>query len=376
MSSPTSSAAPRQEAPEPDGSAAPTPPPTTAADKQPDAPPRKVDVPADDSPAQPQASDAPDDDPDTHPLVRDIMLNPRRWRIWPAAAVLRWLQRRLKSGSRRIVFRSSPSLSFPASEVEDLHIGHDTIGLVLNAPGLASPGSPLPSSDIARIAADYQSQGPLSMWLDGPGDRFMHIVELAQLQTNPAYALMTGERVQAFSLVADLVGRSAPLSAQQGGRLSAPAEAEPEGAVGLASLFTGTISATGLAGLFQAFTSLPTRIVEFAGAVVEIGQPSRLGSPLGLMLGLRCRLPTAGVEVRMDGGSRSAAQKWARDQERRHSLHVLAAAYVGAPSPTVRILLSLNADNVPPAALDGHSALGGLAVLGPVDERVELPLHG
>ena len=344
-------------------------------------PPRSVSVPA--PPEQPVAADpgpAPDDDPhddpDAHPLVRDIMLNPRRWRIWPATAVLRWMQRRLKSGARRIVFRSSPSLGFPASEVEDLQLGRNTIGLVLNAPGLAAPGSPLPSSDILRIAADYRDQGPLSMWLDGPGDRFMHIVELAQLRTNPAYALLTGERVQAFALIADMVGRSAPLSAERGGRLSAPAEAEPEGAVGLASLFTGSISATGLAGVYQAFTGLPTRIVEFAGAVVEIGQPARIGAPLGAMLGLRFRLPAAGVEVRLDGGSRCEAQEWARDPERRRSLHLLATAYVGAPSPTVRILLSLNADNVPPAALDGGSALGGLAVLGPVDERVDLPIHG
>ena len=341
--------------------------------------PHEGEAPADAAPEPPAATDAahaPDDDADSHPLVRDIMLNPRRWRIWPAIAVLRWLQRRLRSGARRIVFRSSPSLGFPASEVEDLHLGRNTIALVLNAPGLAAPGSPLPSSDIVRIAADYRSRGPLSMWLDGPGDRFMHVVELAQLQSSPAYALLTGERVQAFALVADLVGRSAPLSAERGGRLSAPAEAEPEGAVGLAGLFMGAITATGLAGLYRAFTGLPTRIVEFAGAVVDIGEPARVGGPLGLMLGLRCRLPAAGVEVRLDGGSLSAAQDWARDAERRRSLHVLASAYVGAPSPTVRILLSLNADNAPPAALDGGAALGGLAVLGPVEERVELPLYG
>lgn len=319
---------------------------------------------------------AADDDPDAHPLVRDILLNPRRWRIWPAVAVLRWLQRRVRSGTRRIVFRSSPSLGFPASEVDDLHLGRETIELVLNAPGLATPGSPLPSSDIARIVADYREGGPLSAWLDGPGDRFMHAVELAQLLTNPAYALLTGERVEAFALIADLVGRSAPLSAARGGRLSAPSEAEPEGAIGLASLYTGNISAAGLGGLYRAFTGLPTRIVEFAGAAVEIGGSARLGAPLGRMLGVRCRMPAAGVEVRMDGASRPEAQEWARDAVRRRSLHLLATSYIGAPSPAVRILLSLNADNAPPAALDGGAALGGLAVLGPVDERVELPLHG
>ena len=324
----------------------------------------------------PAGRHAPDHNDDAHPLVRDIMLHPRRWRIWPATAVLRWLQRRLPSGARRIVFRSRPSLGFPASEVDDLRLGRERMELVLNAPGLAAPGSPLPLSDIARIVADYREGGALSTWLDGPGDRFMHLVELSQLQTNPAYALLTGERVEAYAVVADLVGRSAPLSAERGGRLSAPADAEPEGAVGLASLFTGTISAAGLTGLFQAFTSLPARVVEFAGAVVEIGEPARVGARFGMMLGLRCRMPAAGVEVHLDGGSLAPAQEWARDPARRRSLHTLATAYVGAPSPHVRILLSLDADNAPPAALDGHAALGGLAVLGPADARVELPLHG
>ena len=29
-----------------------------------------------------------------HPLARDVMLNPSRWRLWPAVAVLRWLLRK------------------------------------------------------------------------------------------------------------------------------------------------------------------------------------------------------------------------------------------------------------------------------------------
>ena len=136
------------------------------------------------------------------------------------------------------------------------------------------------------------------------------------------------------------------------------------------------MSAAGLAGLVRAVTGLPARVVEFAGAVVEIGDPARIGAPLGAMLGARCRMPAAGVEVRVDGGSVAAAQEWARDAERRRSLHLLASAYVGGPSPAVGIALSLDAGNAPPAALDGRSALGGLAVLGPVEERVELPLHG
>ena len=135
--------------------------------------------------------------PDQHPLVRDLLLHPHRWRIWPAVAILRWLQRRM-SNAPRLVFRSQPSLSFASSEVRDLRLHDDRMDLVLNAPGLATAGSPLPASDIARIIADQHEGGALGTWLDGPGDRFMHLLEDVQMRSNPAFALVAGGRVESL----------------------------------------------------------------------------------------------------------------------------------------------------------------------------------
>ena len=163
--------------------------------------------------------------PDQHPLVRDLLLHPYRWRIWPAVSILRWLQRRM-SNAPRLVFRSQPSLSFASSEVRDLRLHDDRMDLVLNAPGLAATGSPLPASDIARIIADHYEGGALGTWLDGPGDRFMHLLEHVQMRSNPAFALVAVGRVEAFALARDLVGRSAPLTAGGDGTLDATHEEE------------------------------------------------------------------------------------------------------------------------------------------------------
>ena len=327
---------------------------------------------SDETPDQPLASDEPD--PGRHPLVQDLVLNPSRWRIWPAVAVLRWLQRRMQSGTPRLVFRSRPSLSFAGSEVHDILFRPEHIDLVLNAPGLAAAGSALPTADIARIVADYLDGGALSAWLDGPGDRFMHLLEDAQLRNNPAYALMAGGQVDALSLASDLVGGSAPLTAGSGGKLEDPGGRQPEGAVGLAGGFLGPASASGLSALLQAFTGLPTQVDEFAGATITTARPAYIGGPFGRMLGTRCRLPTAGVEINLEGGDDPRTQAWAREALRRQSLHLLASQYVGAPSPEARLYLWLDVGNAPPAALDGNAALGGLAVLGESTERVRLPL--
>ena len=310
---------------------------------------------------------------DEHPLVRDLMLHPTRWRIWPAVAVLRWLQRLLPNAPR-LVFRSRPSLSFAGSEVSDLTIDENSIGLVLNAPGLATAGSPLPASDIARIIADYHQGGALSAWLDGPGDRFMQILEEARRRSNTAYALVSGGEIEAFTLTRDLVGRSTPLNAGRDRRLSVTHDQEPEGAIGLAGLFLGPVSALGLQALFSAFSGLPVRVVEFAGAVIATAHPAFMGGPMGLILGMSCELPSAAVEVHLEGGAREEALAWAGAQTRRQSLHLLAAAYVGAPSPQVRVFLWLDGANAPAASLDGGTALGGLAVLGTSDAPVCLPL--
>lgn len=206
------------------------------------------------------------DDGLSHPLVQDLMLNPTRWRIWPAVAVLRWLQRKTGREGGWLVYRSHPSLGFAGSEVADVAIEEGHLELTLNAPGLAAAGSPLPASDISRIIADKRNGGALSTWLDGPLDRFMQALEAAQAQTNAPFALMTGGRIEAHMLVADVVGRSATLTAGPEGALYDSRQREPEGAVGLAGLFFGPISASGLAGLFRAFTGLAVRVEEFAGA--------------------------------------------------------------------------------------------------------------
>lgn len=310
----------------------------------------------------------------THPLVQDLLLQPHRWRLWPAVAVLRWLQRRLQTGSRRLAYRSQPSLAFAPSEVNDVVFREQGLDIVLNAPGLAATGSALPTSDIARVVADHRAHGAMSVWLDGPGDRFMHLVEEMKMQCDPAYALLTGGRVEAFDLVADLVGRSAPLAAEPGGELLDDPARAPDGGLGLAGLFVGPISAAGLAAAVQAFCGLPARVDEFTGATVVTARPARLGGPLGLMLGARCRLPSAGVEVHIEGGSRRVARDWAADAVRRRSLHALASAYVGASLPVARVYMWLDADNAPPAVLDGGAALGGLAVLGRAAGPVRLPL--
>ena len=313
-------------------------------------------------------------DPARHPLVQNLLLHPSRWRIWPAVAVLKWLQSRMRDRPGRLAFRSKPSLSFQGSEVHDIQFATHGMDIVLNAPGLATSGSPLPSSDIARIVADHLRGGPLSAWLDAPVDSLMQVVQESQLQCNAAFALMGGGRLEASLLAADAMGASAPLSAGPGGELKLPGTTAPEGAVGLAAAFLGPASASGLKALFEAFTGLTTDIVEFAGATVPIGRPARVGLTFGLMLGRQCTLPTAAVEIHLQGGSRASAVAWAREPARRNSLHLLASSHIGGSSPEARVYLWLSPDNVPPAAFDGHTALGGLAVLGRSKEPVRLPL--
>lgn len=310
----------------------------------------------------------------SHPLARDVMLNPSRWRIWPAVAVLRWLLRKATRRARRIVYRSRPSLTFPPSEIHGVVIGDNDVDLVLTAPGLAAPGSPLPSADIARIMEDQRCGGALAAWLDGPVDCFMHALEAARARSNAAFALATGGRIEALHLAAGLVGVSAPLAASAGGRLFDTHGHEPRGAAGLAALFVGPTSASGLAEVFRAFTNLPARVEEFSGAEVHVSSPSRLGGRIGQILGSKCRLPAAGIEIELIGGIRPEAREWARDPARRGSLRLLALAYVGSPSPAVRLFLHLDPGNVPPAALDGETAFGGLAVLGRAGRPVRLPL--
>lgn len=311
-----------------------------------------------------------------HPLAQDLLFNPRQWRIWPAVAILRWLLRDASLTLRGLIYRSKPSLAFAGSEVDDIALQRESIDLVLTAPGLAAAGSPLPTVDIARIVADSlpPGRGALAAWLDGPGDRFMQAVETAQARHNAAFALATGGRIEALASVAQFAGRSAPLAAKSGGVLSSAFEAPPEGAIGLAALFVGTISATGMAAVVTAFTELPARVEEFTGGPADIVFPARLGFPIARMLGPNCEMPKAGVDVTVEGGSEPSAQAWAGQAARRKSLLRLCDAYVGTSSPVVSMFLELNEDNAPPARL-GTAAFGGLAILGEATAPVRLPLH-
>lgn len=314
-----------------------------------------------------------------HPLIRDILLDPSRWRVWPVVAVLRWLLRRASGTALRLVYRSRPALRFPTAEVDDVAIEPHGVELTLNAPGVAAHGSALPSSDVARIIADERRGGGLGVWLDAVGDRFMHVVETAHRRHNAGFAVSTGGQVEACAAVAEMTGRAMPLAAHPGGVL-APAsrgvggEFASLGALGLAPLFFGVPSASGLAQAVSAFTGLPARVEEFTGAEVTVLRPARVGAPIGAMLGSTCVLASAGIDVVIDGGTEPRAQEWARASLRRASLGYLVRTYIGSASPEARIFLTLDAGNAPPAALDAFTCFGGLAVLGEAEQTVRLPL--
>ena len=310
-----------------------------------------------------------------HPLIQDLMLEPNRWRLWPAVAALRWLLRQADKKAQRLVYRSRPTLNFPTAEVEDIAIGTEGVDLVLSAPGLAAAGSVLPTSDIARLAEDSRQGGALSKWLDAPGDRFMQVVEANHARYSAAFSLATGGQIEALRIIANVAGRSAPLLAARSGELDETWNREPVGAVGLAGMFMGPITAVGLSETFHGFTSLPVEIREFTGAEVIVLHPVRVGGSFGAMLGSTCHLPAAGVEIVIDGGSRPEARFWAWDPKRRRSLHLLAASYVGSITPSIKVILLLDPGNAPPAALDGNAAFGGLAILGNATETVRIPIR-
>ena len=311
----------------------------------------------------------------SHPLVQDLMLNPSRWRIWPAIAVMRWLLRKMEYGAKQMVYRSNPTLNFCPSEIHDIAIGPSGMEAVLNAPGIATPGSLLPTADIERIIRDNRRGGALAKWLDGPGDRFMQALELSRSRNNAAFSLATGGHIEALRVISNLVGRSVPLSATKGGALHSSFRNPPEGATGLAGLFVGAASASGLVDLFRSFVNLPIQLKEFAGAEVLVLRPARVGRPLGLILGSKCKPASAGIDIIIEGGKDTFAQRWARESERRRSLHLLASSYIGSPTPEARIFLQLDRRNVSPSVLDGNTVIGGLAVMGPPNDTVMLPIH-
>ena len=309
-----------------------------------------------------------------HPLAKSLILDPTRWRLWPAVAVLRWMERMIWTG-RKLAYRSNPTLSFVGSEIHDIRFSNNRVAVVLNAAGLACAGSALPTSDIARIIADTRQRGALNDWLDGICDRFMHALERMQSQSHTAFAIATGGSVEAHVLVCALAGRTTPLHAAPNGAIFHGLDQEPAGAIGLARVFVGHQSARGLEALFAALTGLSVRVEEFTGAEIDVARPARLGGRIGKLLGRKCRSPEAGVDVHIEGESNEEARKWASDPVRRRTLHTLATTYVGADTPAVRFVLWLDPDNVPEGRLDGTTTLGGMAVLGGATSRIALPIE-
>ncbi len=308
-----------------------------------------------------------------HPLIGSLLLEPSEWRIWPAVAILRWL---LSSpgAERPVLYRSLPSLGFPTAEIHDVTIGESKIELTVTAPGLASAGSAMPASYIARIIDDWRRGGALAEWLDGLTDRFMQATELAEARNNMAFSLATGGEVHLLNSLGRMVGNAATLSANADGELSSSWARTPSGAVGLAAFFVGEATMSGLEQLVAAFAGLPVRGLEFAGAEVATLRPARVGGRFGAILGAKCRLAAAGVELIMEGGSNPDALRWGQQRVRRESLHRLAAAYIGSQSPEMRFFLELDPENAPPATLDGGTELGGVAILGKAESPVLLPL--
>ena len=248
--------------------------------------------------------------------------------------------------------------------------------IVLTAPGLASHGSALPMVDIARIVADTNAPGggALSKWLDGPLDGFMQVLEAARIRHNGSFALASGlPETEAHRWVAEIAGSSAPLARDRGGRLANSFRRRPDGALGLASPFVGTPSAAGLAAAVAGYSGLPTHVDEFTGASVRIQRPVQMGGPLLRMLGRRCDLPAAGVDVVVDGGDRPEGATLAERQVRRAALRDLCAAYIGSPSIQARLFVELEPEVIEPAQL-GRAELGGLAVLGRPASRLRIPL--
>ena len=333
--------------------------------------------PAPERTAQIEAPPAPTNEPVTsHPLVRDLLLSPESWLIWPAVAVMRWMTRAASSRVRRIRYASKPSLSFAPGEVDDVSIDTNGIRLVLHGPGFASAGSPLPTSDIARIIEDQTKGGGIADWLDGPIDRLMQALEASHARSNVAFGLATGDKeIRTLRNVSEIVGQSAPLWGNADGELRDAWRRPASGAVGLSSFFLGNITAVGLEDLMRSYTRMPVRVEEFAGGEVKVLHPVMIGRPIGTaLLGANCKLAAAGVNVVLEGGTDPDALKWACEGVRRRTLRRAAASYVGSDSPEIHVYLEMDASAVPPAALGGRTGLHAGAVLGQGTGVVRLPI--
>lgn len=313
-----------------------------------------------------------------HSLVVDLMLNPTSWKLWPAIAILRWMQGQIGSTGENLtlVYRSLPSLSFAASEIHDIGLYEGRLEIILNALGIASSGSPLPPSDTARIIADARRGGAIAAWLDALTDSFTNVAESAMLQHSSSFSAARGKEIEATVAVVSLAGHDAPLSCGPDGSIYANASGTPCGALALAGLFLGPPSAAGLSTAMSGVTGLGARVRELAGARIRVARPARAGRRMGAILGSWCDSVVAGVEVVLEAGTDTQwALEWARDPVRLETLHELAAAYVGSAGPEVRIELEIEAARVPRATLDATARLGGCAVLGSGDGTIRLPLR-
>ena len=314
-----------------------------------------------------------------HPLLQDLLLNPTRWRLWPAMAIIRWLQRQMRKNRIRIVYRTRPTLSFPASEIADIYfVRPDELQIVVNALGLANAGSALPSADIARIVADYRSGGALASWLDMVADRMLHAAEASVAQSVSPFACAMGGFPEADSVLPSLVGHDGVLAESRPDGLSLSRRADARRLTALGALFLGVPTAHGLARAFEGFTSFHAQVIEFTGAPLEVSRPARLGAGFGRVLGSRRIVPEAGVTVRLnDGPTCEDAVAWASDSVRIRSLYELARAYIGDASPEPSIELVVRTDELSPLAPGSRNALlGGCAMLNlPQAERTTLALR-
>lgn len=314
-----------------------------------------------------------------HPLVQDLMLNPTRWRLWPAMAIIRWLQRQMRRNRIRIVYRTRPTLSFPASEIADIHfVRPGDLQVVVNALGLANAGSALPCADVARVIADHRSDGGLALWLDMVADRMLHAAEASVAQSVSPFACAMGGFPEADTVLPSLVGHDGAVSESRSDGLLRSRRAGARRLNALGALFLGVPTAHGLARAFEGFTSLHARVVEFTGASLDVARPARLGAGFGRVLGSRRIVPEAGVTVRLnDGPTCEDAVAWASDPVRIRSLYELARAYIGDASPEPSIELVVRTDELSPLAPGSRNALlGGCAMLNlPRTGRTTLALH-
>ena len=314
-----------------------------------------------------------------HPLVQDLLLNPTRWRLWPAMAIIRWLQRQMRKNSIRIVYRTRPTLSFPASEIADIYfVRPNELQIVVNALGLANAGSALPSADVARIIADYRSGGALASWLDMVADRMLHAAETSVAQSVSPFACAMGGFPEADSVLPSLVGHDGVVAESRPDGLSVSRRAGARRLTALGALFLGVPTAHGLARAFEGFTSLHARVIEFTGAPLDVSRPARLGAGFGRVLGSRRIVAEAGVTVRLnDGPTCEDAVAWASDPVRIRSLYELARTYIGDASPKPSVELVVRTDELSPLAPGARNALlGGCAMLNlPQTERTTLELR-